>query len=269
MEMNMTETQILERIKSAYEDIMQDKLVGIYVHGSIAFECFRWENSDIDLLVIVNQTVTLQEKKLLIAFLLEIDGDCPPKGVEMSVVHEKYCNPFRYPTPFELHYSNAHRDACKSDLEKYCLSMHGEDKDLAAHFTVTYQAGIALCGKAIPEVFSVVPKEAYLNSIRCDIEGAVTEIEENPVYIILNLCRVLAYCRAEVVLSKKQGGEWALLNLPSRYHRIVRSALCAYTGDGAFHWQDQEICSMTYDSADKAACQMLRDFAAYMLEKIG
>lgn len=268
----MTETEILEHIKTAYQDILQEKLVGIYVHGSIAFQCFRWENSDIDFLVVVNQAITLREKKLLITVLLEMERHCPPKGVEMSVVEEKYCRHFRYPTPFVLHYSNAHKDACKSDLEKYCLMMQGEDKDLAAHFTVTYQVGIVLCGKAIWEVFSIVPKEDYLNSIKYDIEDAVTEIEGNPVYIVLNLCRVLAYCKEEIVLSKKQGGEWALRNLPERYHRVVNSALCAYAGDGAFCLSDEDALSTAYgsgDVSDKAVCNMLRGFAAYMLEMIG
>lgn len=252
----MTEMEILEQIKTAYHNILQNKLTGIYVHGSIAFHCFRWDSSDIDFLVIVNQKVTLPEKKLLIAALLDLEKDCPPKGVEMSVVLAKYCQPFVYPTPFELHYSNTHREACRQNLEKYCMTMNGTDKDLAAHFTVTRKVGIVLYGKEIPEVFASVPEAAYLDSIRKDIENAVCEIGENPVYIILNLCRVLACVREGVVLSKKQGGEWALQNLPENCHGLVDSALRAYGEGGSL--------SLTEGMAHAA-----RGFAEYMLEQIG
>ena len=72
------------------------------------------------------------------------------------------CDPFVYPTPFELHFSNAHRESCKKDLFSYCRDMHGTDRDLAAHFTVIRKAGFALCGTDAASLFGEVPEEAYL-----------------------------------------------------------------------------------------------------------
>lgn len=224
----MTETEILQQIKLSYQRILKEKLMGIYIHGSIAFHCFHWEKSDIDFLVVVNQKLSLKEKEALIAVLLELDPQCPPKGLEMSVVLEQVCSPFEYPTPFELHFSNAYKERCRTDLKQYCLSMNGVDKDLAAHFTVVRNVGITLCGKDISEVFSDVPKENYLDSIKYDIENAIIDIEENPVYIILNLCRVLAYKKDGVVLSKEQGGTWGLENLPFALHLLIAKAENSY-----------------------------------------
>ena len=146
-----------------------------------------------------------------------LDENCPSKGLEMSVVLDEVCKPFVYQTPFELHFSNTHKERCKSDLAEYCRNMNGVDKDLAAHFTVINKVGMTLCGKEISEVFEAVPKRDYVDSIWYDIENAAEEIEENPVYIILNLCRVLAYLEDDVVLSKKQGGEWGIEKLPAEY----------------------------------------------------
>lgn len=86
--------------------------------------------------------------------------------------------------------------------------MKGTDKDLAAHFTIIKKYGIALYGMDIEKVFGNVPKEDYIDSIMCDIEEADEEILENPVYIILNLCRVAAFLKDGAITSKKQGGEW-------------------------------------------------------------
>lgn len=82
-------------------------------------------------------------------------------------------------------------------------AMHGTDPDLAAHFTVIRSVGRALWGKPISAVFGDVPREAYLRSILADVSGAENDVAS--VYIVLNLCRVLAYAQDGMVLSKAAG----------------------------------------------------------------
>ena len=89
------------------------------------------------------------------------------------------------------------------------LAVHGLDRDLAAHFTVTRAVGVPLWGAPAADVFAPVPAADYLDSIWYDVEGAEDDILENPVYVILNLCRVLAYLRDGAVLSKAQAGNGA------------------------------------------------------------
>lgn len=161
----MTEYEILARIKTLYQNILSDKLAGIYVHGSIAFGCFAWERSDIDFLAVVKEKLTQEEKEMLIRSLLELDWFCPPKGLEMSVITESVCRPFVYPTPFELHFSNSHKEAFQKNLSKYCEMMNGVDRDLAAHITVTKSVGIVLCGRPIDAVFGDVPETCFLDSL--------------------------------------------------------------------------------------------------------
>lgn len=243
---------VLNRITGEYQKILGDKLVGIYVHGSIAFGCFHWETGDIDFIVIIRDLLTLEEKEELIQVLLDLQEAAPPKGLEMSVVLDKYCNPFVYPTPFELHFSNMHKESCRNNLKKYCQEMYGTDKDLAAHFTVILAVGRVLCGEDIPAVFGKVPRENYLDSIRSDIENAADEIRENPVYFILNLCRVLVFMEEDTVVSKEQGGKWALRKLPEIYRPVIKKALRNYFGSGAFRAEERE----------------LKEFAEYMLGEI-
>lgn len=206
----MNEKELLHRIKITYQSILNEKLVGIYIHGSIAFGCFRWDVSDIDFLVVVKEKLNQEEKEALISELLALDNECPPKGFEMSVICQDACGCFQYPTPFELHFSNAHKEFALQDLAQYCRRMQGTDKDLAAHCMVIRKVGITLCGKKISEVFGEVSKEAYIDSICADIQDARTDIIENPVYIILNLCRVLAFKRDGYVLSSRRVENGAL-----------------------------------------------------------
>ncbi len=217
-----------EQIKNEYLAILGDTMVGFYVHGSLAFGCFSWERSDIDFLVVVSEEPTAGQKHALIRILLDLEEAAPQKGFEMSVVTEDAVNPFVYPTPYVLHYSNAWCEAFHTDLDRTCRRLCGYDPDLAAHITVTRAVGFTLYGKPIEEVFAPVPTEQYLDSIRLDIENAREDIHENPVYVILNLCRVLGYIKEGLVLSKEGGGMWGIANLPTEFVPLITNALAYY-----------------------------------------
>lgn len=243
--------RLLQEICSAYHALLGDRLDGFYIHGSLAFGCFTWETGDLDFIVCVKESLTQPEKEALIRLLLDRTPDAPPKGFEMSVVLTESCRHFIHPTPFELHFSNAHLTRAQADLAAYCREMHGEDPDLAAHFTVLRHAGFPLMGPPVTEMFAPVPRECYVDSILGDVSGAEAEIAANPVYCTLNLCRVLAYLLEGSVLSKEQGGQWGLSHLPEKYHPLLRSSLEAYRG-----------------GAPSPQTAPLTDFAADMLLRI-
>ncbi len=230
----MNTAAILDELRTLYTDVLGEKLVGLYLHGSLAFGCFEWSRSDIDFIAVVREELSPEEKHAIIAGLLELDERCPPKGLEMSVVLRNVCDPFLYPTPYELHFSNAHKAQYQADLAGYCEKMQGVDKDLAAHFTVIHTVGKVLCGLPIEDVFGSVPKVYYLDSILCDAADADEGMAENPVYYALNLCRVLAYLEEGKVLSKKGGGEWGLERLPSEHIPVLQKALADYAGGEPF-----------------------------------
>lgn len=235
----MNEWDLLHRIKEAYQRILGGNLTGIYVHGSIAFGCFHWERSDIDFLVVVEKPLTQRNREQLIQVLLELDAFAPSKGFEMSVLLRSACSPFSDPTPYELHYSNAHRDHYLHNLSETCRALHGFDPDLAAHVTVINHVGLTLCGLPREQVFSSVSRASYLSSLWYDIEHAAEEAERDPVYFTLNVCRVAAYLETGQVLSKEQGGSWGLIHLPEDAE-VIRSALASYRTGAA--WPDGPVC---------------------------
>ncbi|WP_440193373.1 aminoglycoside adenylyltransferase domain-containing protein [Anaerocolumna jejuensis] len=47
-------------------------------------------------------------------------------------------------------------------------------------------------------------------------------------YMTLNLCRVLAFLKEDLCLSKQQGGEWGIAHIPERYHPLILQALDCY-----------------------------------------
>lgn len=250
--MNHSLNFITEVFVRQCKEILGENLVGVYLHGSAAMGCFNETKSDIDLLVVVDQELTDDVKRRSMDMVVGLNECAPPKGIEMSVVRRDVCRPFVYPTPFELHFSPAHLQWYKSDPSDYICRMKGTDRDLAAHFTILYHRGRCLWGKAISEVFEEVKGEYYRDSILCDVNNAEEEIQANPTYIILNLCRVLAYEEEGLILSKREGGEWGLSRLPETYDHLLRSALKDYTSS--------QPCEYDTDLA--------KEFAAFMKHSI-
>lgn len=235
------------------KSILGENITGIYLHGSAVMGCFNDKKSDIDLLVVVKDKISKKVKRQYMDMVIALNQRAPEKGIEMSMVREAVCNPFVYPTPFELHFSVAHLGWYQSNPEEYVEKMNGTDKDLAAHFTILYHRGRTLYGQGIKSVFSEVSRENYMDSIWSDIENAKDEIVENPVYIILNLCRVLAFKTENLILSKQEGGEWGIGYFSNpEYQKLITAALREY----------QSGNSMTYDSF------IAMEFAEDMLGKI-
>ena len=234
------------------KEILQDNLVGIYLHGSAVMGCYNPAKSDIDLIVVVKNSMPDAVKKSFMDMVVELNQNGPAKGIEMSIVKQNYCNPFVYPTPFELHFSVGHIDWYKNDPDDYISKMKGEDRDLAAHFTIINHRGKCLYGSSIKDTFADVSVQDYIDSIWNDIADAEEEITDNPMYLILNLARVLAYLKDGLVLSKKEGGEWALDNIPEVYYSLLNNAL-----------EEYEIgADLSYDMSSA------KGYAKYMMEQI-
>ena len=85
------------------------------------------------------------------------------------------------------------------------------------------------------------------------MDRVLETIAANTMYFTLNLARVLAYKQEGLILSKKEGGEWALRNVPEENKGLVEAALKEYTEGG-----DTE-----YDA------EMAREYARMMVGKIG
>lgn len=245
--------ELLDDFVMHSKNILSNNLIGIYLHGSAAMGCFNDKNSDVDLLVVVKSDISKEIKRQYMDMVVTLNREAPSKGIELSIVKESVCKPFIYPTPFELHFSIGHLNWYLSNPKDYIEKMNGTDKDLAAHFTITYHRGKVLYGREIKSVFSEVSSEYYMDSIWSDIQNAKEDIIENTMYITLNLCRVLAYKKERLILSKQEGGEWAAHYISNPdYKKIIQSALVEYKTGNA----------MSINKTDAIK------YAEYMLKKL-
>jgi hypothetical protein len=208
-------------------------LTGFYLHGSLAQNCFYLPTSDIDFLAVAEKKLTTPQKKDIIVWLQNIDtGKGAPDNTappEMSIVTRESLQNLVFPSPFELHYSHTTRDVYTSG--KISWEEPRFDTDLAAHYMSIRERGICLYGKAIKDVIPEIPQEMFIASIVHDLHWLRQEAGNIPFrHIMLNPCRALAYIKEGLYLSKKEGGEWGLKNLPGEYANLIEQALAAYSG---------------------------------------
>jgi predicted nucleotidyltransferase len=216
--------------------ILGESLVGVYLHGSLAMGCFNPRRSDLDLLVVIGQRASVERKRKLAELLLRVS--LAPVPIEISLLARDQIHPWRHPAPFDLHFSEAWRDRTLAGLASGEWRTWNDsercDEDLAGHITVVRQRGICLHGAPITAVFPAVPTVDYLASVLTDVlspDCGLNSALASPVYVILNACRTYAYLSTGQVLSKDEGGVWALQVIPHQFHATVQSALAAYRAD--------------------------------------
>ncbi len=249
----MDTERYLRQAVDLFEDALGEHLSGIYLHGSLAMGCYRPEQSDIDLLVVIHNKAPFPVYQRLARRIVEFQDSLPNRrGIECSVILKQYLTDFVHPTPFEFHFSDFHLDRYRQDEHYICGGF--EDADLAAHLTVVYHRGKTLYGPAIRSVMLPVNERLYIQSLVYDIENAVEDIAGKPVYFTLNLCRVLGYLVEKNIFSKQEGGEWGLRILPSPYGPLINHCLAEYTGADC--------------SSEVIPPEEWREFAVYMTDRI-
>ncbi|HEY8416098.1 MAG TPA: aminoglycoside adenylyltransferase domain-containing protein [Thermaerobacter sp.] len=230
-------------------------MVGVYLHGSLALGGFNPRRSDVDLLAVSRRDPGPGFRRALAAWLLERSGN--PGPFEVHVLQLADLHPWRHPAPFTFHYSENWRDRVRDVLARGLdprENMPLVDPDLAAHVTVVRERGIVLDGEPIDKVFPPVPPADYRDAILSDVTGALESVTRDPVYVVLNLCRVLRYFVDGSVTGKAEAGEWAVGTLPGPQRQVVVRVLEVYRGEA--------------DALDLSS-EQLAGFIRYMAPRLG
>lgn len=256
----------LDSITVGLRAALDGNLIGVYLHGSLAFGCFYRAKSDLDLLVVVRESLPPLQRRELAQLLLTFSDARPLAGdLELSVITERAVRTAVYPMQYELHFSETHRDAIRRDEIDYAADR--TDPDLAAHLTVARTRGIALAGSPPASLFDEVPWQAYRDSILADFDWIVEDdnILASPYYGVLNCCRILQALRGGpgTVTSKEEGGEWALVHLPSAHHALILQALACYRSSEPAPASQRRTGGMEWDAG------ALRRFRETMKREVG
>ena len=207
-----------------------DNLTGVYLHGSIALNAFNPDSGDIDILVVVKDSVEVATKLEIAKDIIKIDrSPCP---LEMSAVKQIDAKKWKTPGNCVFHYSDfwtkKYLERFKNpDLEVYVADHEFPDADVTSYIKLLKQCGIVLYGEEIQEVFADVSDEDFWSAICADIENYDFHDYDARYFAsnILILGRILSFKKEKRILSKYEGGIWMIKNVPENLRYIPELAM--------------------------------------------
>jgi Domain of unknown function (DUF4111) len=160
--------------------------------------------SDVDVLVVVNGSITKEAKARLTQDLSGRALPYPGVGLELAVVDLASFREVADPPTFalQLDQHEGHEERVVDG------SGHDGDPDLLAHFAMAKAHGIALFGPPAESLFPSIDREMLLRTFVSDLRWGLEHGHVS--YAVLNACRALRFAREGVLSSKPQGGAWAL-----------------------------------------------------------
>lgn len=232
----------VEWILAEVATALAEELVGVYLHGSLAMGCYYRPKSDLDLLIVCRDSMSPAVREKVARVLLEASDSRPTTGdIEASALWVADAQEFVHPSPYEVHFSSDGADAIRDGRADYEAA--NTDPDLAAHCTVTWSRGIRLLGEGIEDVFAPVPVEAYVDSIRGDLDWILDDdnILASPHYGVLNVCRVLMVMAhgPHLVPSKEEAAGWALESAPTEHLGLISQCLECYRSSAPVSEQER------------------------------
>lgn len=237
----------IAKVTEAWLNGIGESVIGIYIHGSIALNCFKEGSSDIDLLIVTDKRIS-REDRLLVARNM-VNLDYKPVPLEMSAIWINDLNPWKYPTPCQFHYSDywtEHYEKLLSggNTESFLIDEDFCDADIACHIQLINQSGICVYGKPIHDVFPMIPEHDFWDSISKDMDEYDFQAYK-PRYFasnILILGRILSYKKEKRILSKYDGGIWTRKFVPERFRYIIDHALKEwYLGEKGLEYKEEDL----------------------------
>lgn len=214
-------SSLLLTLSEALPRLLEERLVGLYVYGSLFDSTFNPDTGDVDCIVVTDGPLNESDLDGLRAWLEQA-------GAENQWVGK-------------LQISFLKRGALLEDDPEACLfqsgklSRGGSDGNPLIWMDLLLR-GRTLVGPApsdlLPEITNTMFHEAlkrevgYLEEELClEGGGEWRDKEAYRTYAVLTLCRIIYSHSTGKLVSKAVAGGWALENLPATWHPLVEAAL--------------------------------------------
>jgi len=213
---------VIEFIKNRITENFADKIVGIYLFGSLTYDDFNPERSDIDLQIITKDKIDKDEVAKVEQLFNEISNKFPEwKGrVECSFTPLEYYSkskPFGAGRPYfgESFYADA---------------TYGNE--WLINYYLLYKYGKTLYGSEFKEIVEEIDikdvQEAARNDLEEEWEPKMNDDEylsdpHNQSYMVLNLCRILYTILQADAGSKTQAANWVKETYP-QWTELIQKA---------------------------------------------
>ncbi len=221
--------ELLEIIITRINSVLGDKMVGLYLEGSLVLGDFEPDISDIDLVVALASDINNKEFEAL-------------KGMHEYLVAEykewhdriEVC----YITVDALRTVKSHTSMIVNISPGEPIHRTESYKEWIMNWYLTREKSKALYGPSPKSIIEPISKEEFVQSVKDNVKawGGWVDDMRNPYaqsYAILTICRALYAYKTGEQASKKEAALWAQKELPE-WSDVIQSALLWRHG-GKYH----------------------------------
>ncbi len=225
----------LQLLLARLQDIFGQKLVGLYLYGSLVTGDFDQQSSDIDLLAVTATDINQQEFEILKRIHDDLVLPYPAWAdrIEVAYLSGEALQTFR---------SQNSRMAIISPGE----SFHAKDagKDWLMNWYLVREKGITLFGPSPKELIPPISKAEFIQAVQEFYAGGwrdwisqtkMRRARKFQAYAILTLCRALYVHTKGEQVSKKQAALWAAKQFP-QWASPINNALVWRA-----QWRDESV----------------------------
>lgn len=221
-------------LESKIRGVLEQRLLGIYVVGSLAIGDFNPSSSDIDIVVVTDETLEASRFAALQAMHADFAKYASPWARKLEVV---YAPKAALRVPFKPLPSNA------PQLEKGTALFTAplEDGWVFQCWTLR-ERGLIVCGPP-PEAFDILtPSEAMAEAVRAVAAQWLDDAERDPTwlpwlrerenhrFVVHTLCRLLYSLETGEVTSKPRALAWGAQALEEPWAALVAQTATGKTG---------------------------------------
>ena len=240
--------RLLERLLSHLRAIFQERLVVLYLYGSLTTGDFDPASSDIDMLAVTSSQITHPEFEALRVMHRDFARDNPEWDDRIDVVY--------LPVSALRKFRSEKSPIVISPGEPFHVREGEALKDWLQNWYIVRESGLALFGPPPKTIIPPITREEFVEAVlRYAAEVSVWARHEpdrkGQAYAILTLCRVLHVLRTGKPASKRQAALWAQQEFPE-WSRLIQDA---FTWRQA--WREEHIDH----SATRAETKQFIDFA--------
>lgn len=244
---NMTNAEIPKEAFDALsiaENVLGNKLVGVSLYGSAVSGGLRI-NSDVDILVVVNQRLSEATRRKLTERLMPISGKIGnEKGrryLELIVINEEDSVPWQYPPKNELVYG----EWLRSEFENGHIPEPTFDPDLAIVLAQARAHSVSLFGSDLSTILDPIPITDIQKAIKESLPELIDDIKGDERNVLLTLARMWQTMAEGTISPKDVAAQWAIPNLPKQQAEVLDIARKAYLGEYDDNWDGMEAEAMS------------------------
>jgi aminoglycoside 9-adenylyltransferase len=221
------------------EELLGSSIIGVYLFGSAVKGGLRI-NSDVDVLVLVNNSLLEVTRKKLTDRLMLISGKIGNtdslRPLELTVINHSDVVPWKYPPKKEFIYG----EWLRGEFEKGQIQGPSYDPDLAIVLAQARKYSISLFGPDASNILAPVPLTDIRRAIKDSLPELIEEIKDDERNVILTLARMWQTVTTGEISPKDVAAKWAIPLLPKEHSNLMDIARKSYRGECIDKWEGLE-----------------------------